>query len=278
MPGSITPIERMMRRDRALIAASLAAVTAPAWFYLLAHAAHIADGGIGTAGLRDMSAASGGGAMMAVGPMLWTPATFALMFAMWWVMMLGMMVPGAAPMILLFARVHRHRLGDPDPLLPTALFASGYLLVWSMFSAVATLLQWGLSEAAMLSPAMASASPLFGAAVLIAAGAYQLTALKRACLVRCRSPVEFLAEHWKAGRLGAVGMGVTHGTYCVGCCWALMALLFVGGVMNLLWVAAIAAFVLAEKLAPRGEWIARASGVAMLGTGVYVAARGFGGG
>ncbi len=269
MSASATPIERALRRDRAVVAACLALVVALAWLHLAALAAGMAQDDMGMTGTDGMPAAPAGGAM-AMAPAPWTPLTFVLMFAMWWVMMLGMMLPGAAPMVLLFARVHRRRLGDPDPLLPTALFASGYLLVWGAFGAAATGLQWGLGEAALLSPHMAGASPALGAALFLAAGAYQLTPLKRACLVHCRAPVEFLARHWRAGRLGAVRMGAVHGAFCVGCCWALMALLFAGGVMNLLWVALLAAFVLAEKLAPKGEWVARAGGGAMLAFGAYL--------
>ncbi len=273
MSISVTPIERALRRDRVVIAACLALVTALAWLYLAALTAWMAHDNMDPMTMDGMPAAPVGGAgAMVMAPMPWTPATFALTFVMWWVMMLGMMLPGAAPMILLFARVHRRRLGDSDPLLPTVLFAVGYLLMWGGFGALATGLQWGLNAAALLSPGMASAGPLLGAALFLAAGAYQLTPLKRACLVHCRAPVEFLARHWCAGRLGAVRMGIVHGAWCVGCCWVLMALLFVGGVMNLLWVAFLAVFVLAEKLAPRGEWVARVGGVAMLACGTYLLA------
>jgi predicted metal-binding membrane protein len=271
--AGVAPLESVLRRDRAVVAACLALVTLLAWLYLAVLGGRMSRGDMrlmGTGGMPDMSGMDMGmgmGGAMTMAPMPWTGATLVLMLAMWWVMMLGMMLPSAAPMILLYARVHRRSAAGPNPLVPTALFASGYLLAWGAFSLAATLLQWGLAEAALLSPdAMRAGAPL-GAALLVAAGAYQVTPLKRRCLVHCRAPVEFLARHWRGGRRGAVRMGVHHGLYCVGCCWMLMALLFVGGVMNLLWVAAIAGLVLAEKLLPRGEWIARAGGAAMIALG-----------
>jgi predicted metal-binding membrane protein len=189
---------------------------------------------------------------------------------MWTVMMAAMMLPSALPTILV---VHKALRNDPQVRSPSQrmfAFAAGYLLAWSGFSLGATLLQWGLAETALLSPMMVSASPRLGGAILVLAGVYQWTPLKYACLRRCRSPLAFLAEHWKPGMPGILPLGVHHGFHCVGCCWALMLLLFVGGVMNLLWIAAITGFVLLEKLAPYGVQGGRLSGLALLIAGVWV--------
>jgi len=180
------------------------------------------------------------------------------------VMMVAMMVPPASPMILLFARVNRQRREGENPAIPTALFLAAYLVVWSGFSAVATLAQWGLHSAALLSPMMVSTSPILGGLLLVGAGVFQWTSLKRACLVRCRSPLAFLLAEWRDGPRGAFLMGLRHGVYCLGCCWILMALLFVAGVMNLLWVATLAVFVLVEKVLPRGDLAGRLGGAALI--------------
>jgi predicted metal-binding membrane protein len=156
---------------------------------------------------------------------------------------------------------------------PTAVFLAGYLTVWTAYSAAATLLQGALLEAALVSPMMVSTSPALGGGLLLAAGAFQWTPLKRACLNHCRSPLSVIMTQWREGTKGAFVMGLRHGSYCAGCCWILMALLFVAGVMNLLWVAAIAVFVLVEKAAPQGVWIGRAAGAAMFAAGVLMLSR-----
>ena len=211
---------------------------------------------------------------MTMEPQPWTWLTFVLMVIMWWIMTIGMMVPSAAPMILIFTGVQRKKLPDENPVLRGGLFTLGYVVIWLGFSICATLLQWGLGTAALLSPMMVSTSHILGAAIFAAAGVYQFTPLKSAGLAHCRPPIYFLSAHWRNGDLGALRMGLDHGIYCVGCCWFLMALLFVGGVMNLLWVAAIAIFVLLEKVLPKGLRISRGSGVVMLGLSVFVGAHG----
>ncbi|MBI2016955.1 MAG: DUF2182 domain-containing protein [Candidatus Rokubacteria bacterium] len=185
---------------------------------------------------------------------------------MWAVMMVAMMLPAAAPMILMFVAVNRRRRteGGGTPLVNTGLFVLGYLVVWTAFSVAAALAQWGLHSAALLSDDAMSAAPVVGALVLAAAGVWQLTPLKYACLARCQAPIGFLLGEWRDGNRGAVVMGLRHGLFCLGCCWVLMGLLFVGGVMNLAWVAAIAAFVLVEKLVPAGRAVSWASGIALL--------------
>jgi predicted metal-binding membrane protein len=201
------------------------------------------------------------GAMTKVQP--WTATEFGLRLAMWAIMMVAMMVPTAAPMTLLYAAVAR-KAAAPHPLASTSIFVAGYIAMWMIFSVAATLAQHALDQAALLSPMMVSRSAVFGAALLIAAGVYQLTPLKNACLRNCRAPAHFLSRYWRTGTLGAFRMGLRLGAYCVGCCWILMGLLFVGGVMNLLWIAAIAVFVLLEKSIPFGEVGGRIAGVTMI--------------
>jgi predicted metal-binding membrane protein len=180
-------------------------------------------------------------------------------------------VPTAAPMTLIYAAVARKAAMQHNPVAPTFVFVAGYVAVWSAFSIAATTAQSLLDRWALLSPMMVSNSALLGGGLLIVAGLYQLTPLKRACLEHCRSPAHFIARHWRGGTPGAFVMGLRHGAYCLGCCWALMALLFVGGVMNLLWVAAIAVFVLVEKTLPFAEIGGRIAGGAMIALGVVVA-------
>ncbi len=179
--------------------------------------------------------------------------------------MIAMMTPSAAPMILLHAAVTRKTQPEADAAALSAVFLAGYLAVWGAFSAAATGLQWALALRGLVSPhLMTVTSAALAGVILLAAGAYQFTAVKRACLVHCRNPAHFLARHYRPGRAGAFRFGVVHGAYCLGCCWFLMALLFFGGVMNLYWIAGIALFVAAEKLLPRGEWIARGAGGALV--------------
>lgn len=256
---------RLPPRERLTLLAALAAVTALAWLYLFTTAA----------GWTEIPAMSG---MAMAEPMArpWGLADFALTFVMWAVMMVGMMLPSAAPMLTAFARIGRDRATRGRAAVAPAIFAIGYLLVWTGFSAAATLLQWALDQAMLLSPEMASASPWLTAGILIAAGLYQISPLKQACLRHCRTPLAFMLTRWHEGAGGALRMGLEHGALCLGCCWALMALLFVAGVMNLLVVAAIAAFVLIEKLAPMGIVVGQWSGAGLVLLGLLIAGRGLG--
>ncbi|MGE3784761.1 MAG: DUF2182 domain-containing protein, partial [Alphaproteobacteria bacterium] len=221
-----------LRHDRAVVLGALAFVVVLAWVYLLLGAgmtmpAMDMDGGMAGGRTMDM----GGGQMMAMPPG-WTPGYGLVVFVMWAVMMVAMMLPSAAPVTLLVATIARKRAEAGGRVgLSTGLFVAGYLGVWIAFSAIATLLQWRLNLAGLLSPAMALASALAAGIVLIAAGIYQWTPLKQACLRHCRSPFEFLMFHWRDGTGGALMSGARHGLYCLGCCWMLMALLFVGGIM-----------------------------------------------
>lgn len=247
-----------MLGQRVAIIASLAGITALCWLYLFGEAADMAAMG-------DMT--------MAMPPR--GAADLVLLLAMWWIMMVGMMLPGAAPMILTFATIERRRRARGQPYAPTALFAAGYVLAWGGFSVLATLAQGGLERAALLSPmAMATTSTRLGGVLFLAAGLWQLTPLKHACLAVCRSPLDFVVNRWRDGAGGALRMGVEHGLYCLGCCWILMALLFVGGAMNLLWVAVLAAIVLVEKLLPLGDWTARIGGVLLAFYGLWLLVQG----
>ena len=223
------------RLDRLGVLSTLVAGTTLAWIYLF----RLAD---------EMTGAYMPMAAIQVRP--WGAADFILTFLMWAIMMVGMMVPSAVPTVMMYAAVARKAARDRTVVPPTVVFVSGYITLWTLFCLVATLAQWGLEQAALLSPLMVTTSPAIGSGLLIGAGVYQFTPIKRACLHHCRSPAYFLSEHWRAGITGAFRMGLEHGAFCVGCCWVLMGLLFVGGVMNLLWIAAIATFVFAEKLIP----------------------------
>jgi predicted metal-binding membrane protein len=253
--------EVLSRRDRVIISSCLVLLTALAWAYLI----HLD---------RQMSAAMAHDRMMAemgmTMDMPWGVADVFLAFAMWTVMMVGMMTGSAAPVLLLFAAMHAGRGSQRTPRVVLA-FCIGYLLVWTAFSAAAALAQSALHQAAMLSAAMTTSNARLSGGVLIVAGVYQLTPFKGACLTHCRSPLGFLMSQWRDGTAGAVRMGIEHGKYCLGCCWALMGVLFVVGVMNLVWVAALAIFVLVEKIGPAGVWVARTAGVAMVAAGALVA-------
>ena len=242
-------IEGALRRDRLLVIFCLLFVVVLSWAYLLTGA--------------GMMQAMGDMAMpMSTGP--WTAGHALIVLVMWAVMMAAMMLPSAAPMILLFATISRRRAERREPATAWGAFVFGYLAVWATFSAAAVALQFGLEKAALLSPMMETTSITVAGAVLIAAGLYQWTRLKQICLRYCRSPLEFITMHWRPGARGAFVMGLRHGAVCVGCCWMLMLLLFVGGVMNIAWIAGIALFVLAEKLLPAGHWIGRGMGILLV--------------
>ena len=200
----------------------------------------------------------------------WDVADLGATTLMWGIMMIAMMLPSATPLLLLFARSQRPRLGTAEGSFRTGLLATGYLVVWLSWSGLAACLQWALHASLLLSPSAAITSALAGGALLVLAGVYQLSPWKHACLVRCQSPLGFLLGRWQEGRWGAFRMGLDHGVYCVGCCWALMALLFVGGVMNLTWIAALAVFVLLEKAVVRGRWFSYVSGGGLVVWGLYV--------
>jgi len=286
---SDTALEALLRRDRAVVTASLVVIAVLAWAYVLwfAHGMAMPDAAApGTGGDmtgmdmsgKGMSSSDMGGMEMgaAVAPAIraWAPADFAVIFAMWAVMMVGMMTPAVAPMLLLYAGVGRKAQADGRPIASTAWFFTGYLLVWLAFSAVATGAQWLLARLALLSPMMATDSAILGGLILISVGLYQWTPMKGVCLSQCQAPIAFLTSHggFRTAPLGALRLGLQHGAYCLGCCWALMALLFVGGVMNALWIAGIAILVLLEKIVPAGQLIPRISGVLIAAVGFWLLA------
>jgi predicted metal-binding membrane protein len=247
-------------RDRIVIWACLAGITTLAWAYLIR-----LDRQMSTSMEYDLAMAAMGMSMQAS----WSAADVWFTFLMWMIMMVGMMTPSAAPTVMLFAGMEARREQRRIPI-SALTFGLGYLVVWAGFSVVAAVAQWGLHEAALLSPAMRASSPRLAGAVLVAAGAYQLTPLKTACLTHCRSPLGFLMTSWRNGATGAFAMGCRHGAYCVGCCWALMTILFAVGVMSLAWVAVLAGFVLLEKLSPAGLTLSRGAGAILVLLGLIL--------
>lgn len=244
------------RTESVVIAASLAGITALAWGYL----------GYQSWAMAHMDLVD----MAMPGTQQWGPWDLLLVFTMWTVMMVGMMTPSASPMVLLFTRIQNERHAQGQPVVASGLFLLGYLVAWTGFSLAATLIQWAMHAAMLISPAMVGTSQLLGGAVLVAAGLYQWTPAKDACLTHCRSPMGFLLGEWRDGARGAFVMGLRHGLYCTGCCGLLMLILFVVGVMNLLWVAILAAFVLLEKNLPHGRLISQTTGLALIVWGSWM--------
>ena len=259
--NSTIPLEAILKRDRWVVLAGLIAIAALAWVYMVQEARAMVQTGV----CQCMGLKMSGPDMQ---PWSW-PQLFPL-FLMWAEMMVAMMVPSAAPMILLFAGVNRRCREQERPYVPTGMFLLGYLTVWTLFSAFAAVAQFALHALTLLSPMMTSTSPVLGGVLLVAAGAFQWTPLKRACLRHCQSPLSFLMTSWREGWMGAWVMGLKHGAYCTGCCWLLMALLFVAGVMNMWWVAAITILVLLEKALPRGLWIGRLAGAGFAVWGLWL--------
>ena len=245
-------IEAALRRSRAISVAALIALILLAWVWLIT--------GAGMPG------------MIMEGAMPWSTGRLALTVSMWWVMMVAMMLPSAAPTILLYARAAVQGQAEVRP--ATESFLVGYLAIWGAFSLFATILQLLLDRGGLLVPMlMASQSRRLSVAILFSAGIYQLSPLKDVCLRQCRNPAQFLSRHYQPGKVGALRMGLLHGAYCVGCCWLLMALLFLGGVMNLAWIALLTLMVAAEKLLPYGRFVARATGLACIAWGTAILLR-----
>jgi predicted metal-binding membrane protein len=247
-------LQKALRHDRRLVLVSLLAISALA----LGYTAWLALG-------FDMSG------MMSPAFEPWSAAHFAFMLAMWVVMMIGMMTPTVAPMVLLYAGIARQAAARGTPFAHAGWFASGYLLAWAAFATVATLAQWWLESLALIAPMMAGTGRIAGGAILFAAGVYQWLPVKQACLHQCSAPLSFVQRHggFAPTARGSVRLGLLHGLYCIGCCWALMALLFVFGVMNLVWIAGLMVFVLAEKLVG-GRALPRAAGVAAIAAGIWM--------
>ncbi len=253
-------LEKLLRQDRAIVVVGTAAIALLGWAYLfyqgwaMQHMDLVAMAmpNIGTWGLMDLL----------------------VVFVMWAVMMVAMMVPSATPMLLTFATVARSRRAQGRAFVPVWVFLGGYLVLWMAFSLASTLAQWGLHSLALISLMMVGTSPVLGSVLLVAAGIYQWTPFKQACLRHCRTPLQFLLTYWQDGTAGAFLMGVRHGAYCLGCCWLLMAILFAVGVMNLAWIATLSVFVLLEKIIPKGLWVAKVAGLALIGFGGWIALSG----
>jgi len=252
-------IASLQKRDRAIILLGLAGITVLSWTYMFRIASMEKNMNMGLA-------------MSGLHVQAWDPLNLVLTFVMWTVMMAAMMIPSASPLILLFATINQKRRQEEDPFVSTGAFLAGYLAAWTVFSALATVVQWGLQTATMLSHMMIG-NPVLGGAFLIAAGLFQWAPLKNACLTRCRSPLGFLINEWREGTRGALIMGLRHGMYCIGCCWLLMSLMFVTGVMNLLWMAIITIFVLLEKIVPAGYWVSRMAGLLLVAWGTWMVGR-----
>jgi predicted metal-binding membrane protein len=294
MPAADAALIHMLRRDRVVVATALGLITLLAWAYVIFLSSHIAmpadlppaETAAPSGGMAGMDMGSGeaatddmGGMQMndIVGPLApsfraWAPADVGFVFAMWSVMMIGMMTPSVAPMVLLYAAAGRKAAEGGVAVASTIWFFAGYIAVWIAFSAVATLLQWGLTELALLTPMMAAGSALLGGVLLVAVAIYQWTPLKDTCLQACQSPLVFLTTHggFRRDPFGAARLGLAHGAYCLGCCVALMLLLFVGGVMNLLWIAGLTILIFVEKIVPAGRLVPRISGGLLGAAGVWL--------
>ena len=260
-------LNRLVSRPQVPIIAGLISITALSWWYMLYLAAQMSASMESMGGMEGM----GGGMSQPMAGMVmsWTLTDFTANLVMWAVMMVAMMVPSAAPTILLYARLQQDKHGNTR-VKPVTFFLVGYICAWSLFSLGATLIQWGLHEGALLSGAMAIDPQWLSATVLMATGLYQWTSLKQACLKHCQSPLGFLLGFWRDDSFGIVRMGWRHGLFCIGCCWLLMAILFTVGVMNLIWVALIAVYVLLEKIVPYGVQFGRVTGVLLCVSAVVV--------
>ena len=260
--------ERLLRRERAILLAAIAAVFAIACLYTVF--------GVGmTLSAVEMTAMTGktpmGMAASLTMPANWSVTYAILVFFMWWVMMIAMMLPSASPTILLYMALLRRRETVEPPTILATVFLTGYLAVWAAFSALATALQWTLELRGLVSPMMMTlTSGFLAGTVLIAAGIYQFSSIKEVCLDHCRSPMQFLVERRRSGLSGACLMGIEHGAFCLGCCWFLMVVLFAGGIMNLYWIAGLAIFVTFEKLAPAGRQLSRMAGIVLIGGGLWM--------
>jgi predicted metal-binding membrane protein len=257
MSQSETQIDAGRWRSRLLVIGGLGAVTALSWLYLVRM-----NAGMGHGGMAHM-------AMPAMAPSL--PAQLVAAFIMWSIMMVAMMLPTALPAVAVFGNLARRRALQVGATTPTGLYVVGYVAAWTGYSAVAAVGQVALARAALLTPMLESASVALSAVILLTAGAFQFTALKDACLSKCRTPFAYFLAEWRDGKAGALRLGLKHGSFCVGCCWALMAVMFVVGAMNLAWMAALTLFVLGEKLAPAHWQFHRVAGIALVLWGLAVA-------
>jgi predicted metal-binding membrane protein len=259
----------VLRRDRIVVILALTLLTALAWSYLLWLSADMAMGGMEMGDFRMIPSGMG---LMVPAHTPWLAMEFVFVFAMWTVMMVGMMTPSAAPIIVMYARVGRQTETQGTPFAATVWFTAGYFLVWVTFALLATLVQWALERTALLDSWMASTSNILGGLLFVAAGSYQWTRLKDVCLAQCQRPFAFLMRQggFRRDAPGSLMLGLRHGAYCVGCCWALTALLLVGGVMNVLWIALLALLIILEKVTPFGRPIAHLAGIVLVAAGAWL--------
>jgi predicted metal-binding membrane protein len=258
MKNSGGSIEYLLKRDRIIIISGLLLIFLLAWLYIIYL-------------YRQMFPMNMDALFFAM-PMTsaWTATDFILLFLMWFIMMIAMMMPSVAPLILIFAMVNRKRKDQQNPFVSTGYLVAGYFFIWAAFSLLATFLQWLLQHVSLLAPEMRITSNILGGSILILAGLFQFTPLKKTCLSYCRTPVDFIHRNWKEGKAGAIRMGIENGIYCVGCCWILMALLFVSGIMNLVWVALIALFVLMERVLGQTRVVSPLAGAALIMYGMII--------
>ena len=249
-------LEYILKRDRVILITGLFFIALLSWWYIIYL-------------YRQMYPMNMDALFFAM-PMTpsWAAADFFLLFLMWLVMMIAMMIPSVAPLILIFAMVNRQKEAQQNPFVPGIYLLAGYLAAWTFFSLLATILQWALQQIAWLNPMMIVTNKILGSIILIAAGVFQFTSLKQNCLHYCQTPIDFIHRKWKEGRSGAFKMGWLNGLYCLGCCWLLMVILFVSGIMNLLWIALISAFVLLEKLIPNSKIISYTAGIGLVIYGI----------
>jgi predicted metal-binding membrane protein len=259
--GETNTVEYVLKKDRFIVIAGLVALCVLSWLYIIYL-------------YRQMYPMNMNALFFAM-PMTpqWSWTDFVLLFLMWVVMMIAMMTPSVAPLVLIFAMMNRQRKQRQNPFVPAGYLLGGYFLVWVAFSLFATLLQWLLQQVSLLSPEMITTSKILGGIILVLAGVFQFTPLKNTCLQHSRTPLDYIRHHWKEGRSGALQMGIQNGVYCLGCCWILMILLFVSGIMNLLWIAIIALFVLVEKVLPASKIVSTVAGIALITYGLIILIR-----
>lgn len=251
-------LEQLFQKERFLILSALFVICALSWGYIVYLYRQME--------VMDMNA------LFFAMPMTpeWTWTDFGLLFLMWLVMMIAMMTPSVTPLLLIYAAVNRNRRQQQNPYTSPAYLLMGYFLVWAAFSLFATILQWLLQQVSLLNPDMETTSKVLGGIILIGAGIFQFTPFKHRCLSYCRTPLNFLQQHWQEGKRGALQMGMKNGLYCLGCCWILMIVLFVAGIMNLLWIALIALFVLLEKVLPAAKPVSLVAGAVLIGYGIMM--------
>lgn len=253
-----SPLVHVLKKDRLIVLTALSLLCVLSWLYIIY--------------LYNQMHPMNMDALFFAMPMTprWTWTDFTLLFLMWFVMMIAMMTPSVIPLIVMFAVINRKRRQQQNPYVSSGYLLGGYFLVWAAFSLFATLLQWLLQRASLLNPEMVTTSKVAGGIIMIAAGTFQFTPLKNTCLGNCRSPIGFIHQHWKSGKTGAFRMGIKNGMYCLGCCWILMILLFVSGIMNIFWIIIISLFVLIEKVLPSVKVISLIAGIALIAYGIIV--------